>query len=49
MAGAISMHTKDNVTTVFMDIRVGEKIDIEGTGSSLRIEAAEAVPFGHNI
>jgi hypothetical protein len=35
MAGAISMHTKDNVTTVFMDIRVGEKIDIEGTGSSL--------------
>ena len=49
MARAISMHTKDNVATVFMDIRVGEKIDIEGGGSSPRIEAAEVVPFGHKI
>lgn len=49
MTRAISMHTKDNVATVLMDVSAGEEIDIEGAASCLRIEAAETIPFGHKI
>ncbi len=49
MTRAIRMDKKDNVATVLMDVEPGDDVDIEGGGDSLRIEAAEAVPFGHKI
>ncbi len=49
MARAIRMDKKDNVATVLMDVEPGDEVDIEGAGGSLRIEAAETVPFGHKI
>ena len=49
MGRAICMHPEDNVATVLSDIDAGQEIEVEGAGEPLRIEAGEAVPFGHKI
>ncbi len=49
MGRAICMHPEDNVATVLSDVETGQEVEVEGTGKPLRIEAGEAVPFGHKI
>ena len=49
MGRAICMNSKDNVATVLSDVETGQEIKVEGAGKPLRIQAGEAVPFGHKI
>ncbi len=49
MDRAICMNPRDNVATVLSDVETGQEIEVEGAGKPLRIQAGEAVPFGHKI
>lgn len=49
MAKALKINPADNVAVVLADVRSGEEIVVTTGGEAVRLEARQAIAFGHKI
>ena len=49
MAKALKINPRDNVAVVLADARPGEEIVVTTDGEVVRLEARQAIAFGHKI
>ena len=49
MAKALKINPRDNVAIVLADVRPGEEIVVTTDGEAVRLEARQAIAFGHKI
>jgi altronate dehydratase small subunit len=49
MAKALKINSRDNVAVVLADVRPGEEVAVTTDGEVVRLEAQQAIAFGHKI
>jgi altronate dehydratase small subunit len=49
VAKALKINPRDNVAVVLADVRPGEEIIVTTEGEAVRLEARQAIAFGHKI
>jgi len=49
MAKALRINPRDNVAVVLADVRPGEEVVVTTDGEVVRLEARQAIAFGHKI
>ena len=49
MAKALKINPRDNVAIVLADVRPGEEIVVTTDGEVVRLQARQAIAFGHKI
>ncbi|MCE5265892.1 MAG: UxaA family hydrolase [Deltaproteobacteria bacterium] len=49
MAKALKINPADNVAVVLANVRTGEEIEVTAEGGAIRLEARQAVAFGHKV
>lgn len=49
MAKALKINPRDNVAVVLADVRPGDEVVVTTAGEAVRLEARQAIAFGHKI